>query len=86
MSKKKVSGRPLPGEVVLSFTQSLNTRPVDDGLRTEDKQEVIVTSRFDSPGGKLSERCLREAELRTLYESCSDPTVDRRFLKVDLRF
>jgi hypothetical protein len=67
MSKRKFGGISLLGKIIFYLAHLLKRRPANDRLRTEDNQQVIVGSRFNSFSYRVSERSSREAELTTVF-------------------
>jgi hypothetical protein len=75
-----------PGEeVVLSFTHSVNRRPVYDTLRVEADHLVIVKSRFDAFGAGMPEASTEEGTLSVTDESWLEWTVNRPVPEVTVR-
>jgi hypothetical protein len=71
-------------EFVLSFTHSVNRRPVFDTLRVDGNQLVIVKSRFDSFGAGMPETSSSEGTLRVSGDGWLEWTVNRRVPEVSL--
>ena len=70
--------RARPGEeFVLSFTHSVNRRPVYDTLRIESDHLVIVKSRFDAFGAGMPEASTEEGTLSVVDGSWLEWTVNR---------
>lgn len=72
-------------EVVLSFTHSVNRRPVYDTLRVERDRLVIVRSRFDAFGAGMPEATTAEGTLRTGPDGWLEWTINRPVPEITLR-
>ena len=64
-------------EIVLSFTHSVNKRPVYDTLRIEGGSLVIVKSRFDAFGAGMPESSTDQGTFRVLPDGGLEWTVNR---------
>jgi hypothetical protein len=64
-------------EMVLSFTHSVNRRPVYDTLRVQDGSLVIVKSRFDAFGAGMPEDSTDQGTFRVLPDGWLEWTVNR---------
>jgi hypothetical protein len=71
-------------QFVLSFTHSVNRRPVFDTLRVDGDQLVIVKSRFDSFGAGMPETSTSEGTLRVSDDGWLEWTVNRHVPEVSL--
>jgi hypothetical protein len=72
-------------EVVLSFTHSVNRRPVYDTLRVERDGLVIVRSRFDAFGAGMPEATTEEGTLRIGPDGWLEWTINRPVPEITLR-
>jgi hypothetical protein len=75
-----------PGEeFVISFTHSVNRRPVYDTLRVEAGHLVIVKSRFDAFGAGMPEASTDEGSLSVVDGSRLEWTVNRPVPEITVR-
>ncbi len=72
-------------EFVLSFTHSVNRRPVYDTLRARGHEIVIVKSRYDSFGAGMPEGSTGEGTLTVLEDGWLEWTVNRPVPEVIVR-
>jgi hypothetical protein len=72
-------------EFVLSFTHSVNRRPVYDTLRVRAGGLVIAKSRFDAFGAGMPESSTDQGTLRVLPDGWLEWTVNREVPEVILR-
>jgi hypothetical protein len=72
-------------EFVLSFTHSVNRRPVYDTLRVERDHLVIVRSRYDSFGAGMPEASTDEGTLIIANDGWLEWTVNRPVPEITVR-
>jgi hypothetical protein len=72
-------------EMVLSFTHSVNKRPVYDTLRIEGGSLVIVKSRFDAFGAGMPESSTDQGTFRVLPDGGLEWTVNRMVPEIVVR-
>jgi hypothetical protein len=72
-------------EYVLSFTHSVNRRPVYDTLRAEGDHLVIVKSRFDSFGAGMPDASTDEGTLTVAPDGWLEWTVNRPMPEITVR-
>ena len=72
-------------EFVLSFTHSVNRRPVYDTLRTEGDHLVIVKSRFDAFGAGMPDGSTDEGTLIVAPDGWLEWTVNRSVPEITVR-
>lgn len=72
-------------EVVLSFTHSVNRRPVYDTLRVARDQLVVVKSRFDAFGAGMPEHSTAEGTFRVAEDGWIEWTINRPMPEVVVR-
>ena len=72
-------------EMVLSFTHSVNKRPVYETLRVQDGSLVIVKSRFDAFGAGMPEATTHEGTLKVLPDGWLEWTVNQTVPEVVVR-
>jgi hypothetical protein len=72
-------------EVVLSFTHSVNRRPVYDTLRADGDHILIVKSRFDAFGAGMPEHSTPQGTFRVAEDGWIEWTINRRMPEVVVR-
>jgi hypothetical protein len=72
-------------EFTISFTHSVNRRPVYDTLRVESDHLVIVRSRFDSFGAGMPESSTGEGTLKVAKDGWLEWTVNRSVPDITVR-
>jgi hypothetical protein len=72
-------------EFVVSFTHSVNRRPVYDTFRAEGDHLVIVRSRFDAFGAGMPETSTSEGTLTVAADGWLEWTVNRPLPEVTIR-
>jgi hypothetical protein len=72
-------------EFVLSFTHSVNKRPVYDTLRAEGDHLVIVKSRYDAFGAGMPESSTDEGTLTVAPDGWLEWTVNRPVPEITVR-
>jgi hypothetical protein len=72
-------------EFVLSFTHSVNRRPVYDTIRTARDQVVVVKSRYDSFGAGMPEHSTAEGTFRVAEDGWIEWTINRPMPEVVVR-
>jgi len=72
-------------DFVLSFTHSVNRRPVYDTLRAEGDHLVIVKSRFDSFGAGMPDASTDEGTLTVAPDGWLEWTVNRSVPEITVR-
>ncbi|MHC1742198.1 MAG: DUF1850 domain-containing protein [Syntrophobacteraceae bacterium] len=72
-------------EMILSFTHSVNKRPVYETLRVQDGSLVIVKSRFDAFGAGMPETSTSEGTFTVLRDGWLEWTVNRAVPEIVVR-
>lgn len=72
-------------EMVLSFTHSVNKRPVYETLKIQDGSLVIVKSRYDAFGAGMPEESNSEGRVEVLPDGWIEWTVNRTVPEVVVR-
>jgi len=72
-------------EFVLSFTHSVNRRPVYDTIRAARGQVVVVKSRYDSFGAGMPEHSTAEGTFRVAEDGWIEWTINRPMPEVVVR-
>lgn len=72
-------------EMILSFTHSVNKRPVYDTLRVQGKDLVIVKSCFDTFGAGMPESSTDQGTLRVLPDGRLEWTVNQAVPEIVVR-
>jgi hypothetical protein len=72
-------------EFVLSFTHSVNRRPVYDTIRTARDHVVVVKSRYDSFGAGMPEHSTAEGTFRVAEDGWIEWTINRAMPEVVVR-
>ncbi len=72
-------------EFVISFTHSVNRRPVYDTLRAEGGRLIIGKSRFDTFGAGMPDASTSDGTLRVLEDGWLEYTVNRPVPEVTVR-
>jgi hypothetical protein len=72
-------------EFVLSFTHSVNRRPVYETLKVQDDSLVIVKSRFDAFGAGMPEASNADGTFQVLPDGWLEWTVNRPVLEIVVR-
>lgn len=72
-------------EFVLSFTHSVNRRPVYDTISVVRDQIIVVKSRYDAFGAGMPERSTSEGTFRVAEDGWIEWTVNRPMLEVVVR-
>ncbi|MBI4537732.1 MAG: DUF1850 domain-containing protein [candidate division NC10 bacterium] len=72
-------------EVVLSFTHSVNRRPVYDTIRVASDRLTVVRSRFDAFGAGMPEASTNEGTLRVEADGWLEWTIHREMAEVVIR-
>lgn len=72
-------------EFVISFTHSVNRRPVYDTLRVDGGRLVIVKSRFDAFGAGMPDASTPDGSLRVAENGWLEYTIERPVAEVTVR-
>jgi hypothetical protein len=72
-------------EVVLSFTHSVNRRPVYDTIRVARDRVIVVKSRYDSFGAGMPEHSTAEGTFRVAEDGWIEWTINRPMPEVVVR-
>ena len=72
-------------EFVLSFTHSVNRRPVYDTIRVARDQIVVVKSRYDAFGAGMPEHSTAEGTFRVAEDGWIEWTINRPMPEVVVR-
>jgi hypothetical protein len=72
-------------ELVLSFTHSVNRRPVYDTIRVVRDQIIVVKSRYDAFGAGMPEHSTAEGTFRVAEDGWIEWTINRPMLEVAVR-
>lgn len=72
-------------EFLLSFTHSVNRRPVQDTLRVQERGLIIVKSRFDAFGAGMPDGSTNEGTFKVLPDGWLEWTVNRPVPEVVVR-
>lgn len=72
-------------EVVLSFTHSVNRRPVYDTIRVTRDRVIVVKSRFDAFGAGMPEHSTSEGTFRVAEDGWIEWTINRPMPEVVVR-
>jgi hypothetical protein len=72
-------------EVVLSFTHSVNRRPVYDTIRIARDRVIVVKSRFDAFGAGMPEHSTDEGTFRVAEDGWIEWTINRPMPEVVVR-
>jgi hypothetical protein len=72
-------------EFVLSFTHSVNRRPVYDTIRVARDQVVVVKSRYDAFGAGMPEHSTAEGTFRVAEDGWIEWTINRPMPEVVVR-
>lgn len=72
-------------EFILSFTHSVNRRPVYDTLRAAGDHLIIVKSRFDAFGAGMPERSTEQGTFRVAEDGWLEWTINRPLPEVIVR-
>jgi hypothetical protein len=73
------------GEFVLSFTHSVNRRPVYDTIRVARNHVVVVKSRYDAFGAGMPEHSTAEGTFRVAEDGWIEWTINRPMPEVVVR-
>lgn len=72
-------------EFVLSFTHSVNRRPVYDTIRVARDQIIVVKSRYDAFGAGMPEHSTAEGTFRVAKDGWIEWTINRPMAEVVVR-